>query len=337
MGSLIRLCSILVIYSVGLKSGFAQEAAIPLFSSEELLKVSIETDMKALLKLSKEDKYQKAIMRVADQEIKIRLRPRGNNRFENCSFPPITLNFKKTEFKDTTYNQLKKLKLVNACGLQGQYEQYLLREYMIYKTFNILSEYSFKVRLLELEYLDTENKMKPIKRYGFVIEDQHMLARRKNGIIIKSKGLKDEVTERQQMVLISVFQYMIGNTDWQVAALQNLKLLKLMQYDKPEPYVIPYDFDYTGLVNASYAIPSDKLPIDKITERLYWGSCYTEAEFREAIDVFQAKKEAIYKQYEEFPYFTEYSLKYSKHYLDGFYKIINDQRSWQAQFRAGCN
>jgi hypothetical protein len=322
------------LFFLGIGSATGQE--IPLFQSEEALKVTIETDMKALLKMGKEDKYQKAIMRVADEEINIRLRPRGNNRFENCSFPPITLNFKKTEFKDTTYNQLKKLKLVNACGLQGQYEQYLLQEYMIYKTFNLLSEFSFKVRLLELEYLDTEAKMKPIKRYGFVIEDQHMLARRKNGIIIKNKGLKDEVTERQQMVLISVFQYMIGNVDWQVAALQNMKLLKLMRYDKPEPYVIPYDFDYTGMVNATYAIPSDKLPIEYITERLYWGSCYTEEEFSQAIAIFLAKKEAIYKQYEQFPLFSKYSLNHSKNYLNSFYDIIENERKWRSEFMAGC-
>lgn len=324
----------LLLLVLGFRSATGQE--IPLFNSDEALKVTIETDMKALLKLSKEDKYQKAIMRVNDEELKIGVRPRGNNRFETCSFPPITLNFKKSEFEDTTYNQLKKLKLVNACGLPGHYEQYLLREYLIYKTFNLLSEYSFKVRLLELEYLDSEEKMKPIRRFGFVIEDQHMLARRKNAIMIKTKGLKDEVTERQQMVLISVFQYMIGNTDWQVAAQQNLKLLKLMQYDKPEPYVIPYDFDYTGMVNASYAIPSDKLPIDRITERLYWGSCYTEKEFEETIAIFIAKKEAIYAQYEQFPYFEKYSRNHSESYLDSFYEIIENESSWKAEFMTNC-
>jgi hypothetical protein len=110
---------------------YGQDSQIPLFNEEEPLKVTIETNMKALLKLSKEDKYQKAIMRVDDEEVEIRVRPRGNYRFENCSFPPITLNFKKSEFSDTSYNQLKKLKLVNTCKLQDLHEQYILREYMI--------------------------------------------------------------------------------------------------------------------------------------------------------------------------------------------------------------
>ena len=328
---------LLVILAVFLAvSGHGQDSQVPLFNSEEPLKVIIETDMKALLKLDKEDKYQKAIMRVDGNEINIRVRPRGNNRFETCSFPPITLNFKKSEFKDSTYNQLKKLKLVNACKLQTQYEQYLLREYMIYKTFNLLSDYSFKVRLLELEYVDSKGKMKPINRFGFVIEDQEMLARRKGGMIIKRQGLRDEVTNRDQMVLVSVFQYMIGNTDWQVAALQNLKLVRSMQLDDPVPYVIPYDFDYTGMVNADYAIPSDKLPIEQITERLYWGKCYSDEEFSRAIAVLLEKKEEIYNQYASFPYFNKISLSQSLNYLDSFYSIIEDERWWKKTFMAEC-
>jgi hypothetical protein len=332
--ALLRYCTSFFLICLLYVPAYSQD--IPLFQSDDILKISIETDMKALLKLDKEDKYQKAIMRVADEELKIRLRPRGNNRFETCSFPPITLNFKNTEFSDTTYNVLKKLKLVNTCKLQIQYEQYLLREYMIYKTFNLLSDYSFKVRLLQLEYIDTKDKMKPITRYGFVIEDQHILARRLNGVIIKNKGLSDLVTAREQMVLLSVFQYMIGNTDWQVSALHNLKLLKLMDYNEPAPYVIPYDFDYTGMVNASYAIPSDKLDIDQITDRLYWGQCYSKEEFAQAITVFQNKKEEIYEQYQAFDLLNKQSLSHSLNYLNGFYKIIENERRWPGIFKAEC-
>lgn len=293
--------------------------------------------MKALLKLTQEDKYQKATLTVGEEQVKIGVRPRGNNRFETCSFPPMTLNFKKTEFADSSYNQLKKLKLVNACKLQSQYEQYLLREYMIYKTFNLFTDFSFKVRLLKLEYIDVKGKMKPIERYGFVIEDQDMLAARKNGIIIKSDGLKDEVTQRDQMVLVSVFQYMIGNTDWQVAARQNLKLVKVMDFREPNPYVVPYDFDYTGLVNASYAVPADMLGIDKITERIYWGQCYSLEEFQKAINLFQEKKKAVYSQYEEFPLFDQFSRSQSISYLNSFYKIIDNEKSWKYIFMNDCD
>lgn len=331
-----RYAIVFLLY-LAVNSSYGQQEQIPLFQSDEPLKVRIETDMKALLKLTTEGKYQKATLTVGDEQVEIGVRPRGNNRYQTCSFPPITLNFKKTEFKDSSYNQLKKLKLVNSCKLQGQYEQYLLREYLIYKTFNMLTDYSFKVRLLELEYIDTKDKMKPIQRFGFVIEDQHLLARRKNGIIIKPSGLKDEVTQRDQMVLVSVFQYMIGNTDWQVAARQNLKLVKLLDFKEPNPYVVPYDFDYTGMVNAVYAVPADVLGIDKITERIYWGQCYTREEFKKAIDQHLDRKEEIYALYNEFEYFDNNSRSQSINYLNSFYKIIENDKSWQLIFMKGCN
>ena len=315
----------------------AQSNQFDLFSSDEPLLVRIDTDMKNLLKMTKEDEYQKAQLTIGDETIKIRIRPRGNNRLENCSFPPITLNFKKAEFRDSSFNQLRKIKLVNACKLQLHYEQFLLREFLIYRSFNLLSEYSFKVRLLRLEYVDSRGKMKPVERFGFVIEDIKMLANRKTGMEIKALGLKDEVTNRDQMVLISLFQYMVGNTDWQVAALQNLKLIKLLDFNEPAPYVIPYDFDYTGMVNAPYAIPSDNLAIDNITERLYWGQCYTETELEAVIKIFLARKEEIYTLYKNFSYLDKQSQVHSINYLDSFYKIIENKKSWKNTFMSKCD
>ena len=308
-----------------------------LFSSNEVLAITIKTDMKGLLKMSKEDKYQKANLYVDGQKLKIRIRPRGNNRFETCSFPPITLNFKKTEFPDSTYTQLTKLKLVNTCKLQLSYEQFILREYLVYRVFNLLSDYSFKVRLLKIEYIDSEDKMKPIIRYGFVIEDADFLAKRFNGFVLKSKGLADKATNLDQIVLLSLFEYMIGNFDWQVSAQQNLKLIKLFDINEPAPYVIPYDFDYSGLVNASYAIPSEKLGIESVLERLYFGKCYTEDELEKAIAIFLDRKEEIFALYYNFPLLNKASIKHSINYLESFYKIIENEKSWKYQFITKCN
>jgi hypothetical protein len=321
-------------------AGWSQEGAQDrptLFSSDSVLSITIKTDMKGLLKMDKEDKYQKAKLYLDGQELKIRIRPRGNNRFETCSFPPITLNFKKTEFPDSTYTQLTKLKLVNTCKLQLSYEQFILREYMVYRVYNLLSDYSFKVRLLRIEYIDSEDKMKPIIRYGFVIEDADFLAKRFNGFVLKNKGLADKDTNLDQIVLLSLFEYMIGNFDWQVSAQQNLKLIKLMDINEPAPYVIPYDFDYSGLVDASYAIPSDKLGIESVRERLYLGKCYTEDELEKAIAIFLDKKDEIFALYNNFPLLNKASLNHSINYLGSFYKIIENEKSWKYQFIKNCN
>ena len=129
---------------------------------------------------------------------------------------------------------------------------------------------------------------------------------------------------------------MIGNTDWQVASLQNLKMLKLNDVSEPAPYVIPYDFDYTGMVNATYAIPAPILGIDNIRERLFWGKCYTDAELLAAIEKLLEKKADIYKLYEDFTLFNQKSHKLSISYLDSFYKIIENEKSWKYFFIDKC-
>ena len=207
---------------------------------------------------------------------------------------------------------------------------------MIYRTFNLMTEKSFKVRLLKIDYVDTKEKVKTVTFYGFVIEDQYMMAKRLDGMIIKKEGIRDQSTNKEHIIMLSIFHFMIGNTDWQVPRLQNLKLLKLNEIIETTPYVIPYDFDHTGMVNASYSIPSPILGIESLRERLYWGKCYSEAELQAAIDKFINKKEAIYNLYENFGLFNKSSLREATDYLDSFYKIIEDEKKWKYYFINKC-
>ena len=326
----------IIIIGIAGKVQSQDSGGLEFFNSDEILNITINTDFKNLIKSKRDGKYQKAELLVENKSYSIRLKARGNYRLENCSFPPIMLNFSKTESNENSNNQLKKLKLVNACRMQSSYAQYILREYLIYRTFNLMTDMSFKVRLLKIEYVDTSNKMKTAVHYGFVIEDQKMIADRLDGIIIKRTGLKDQVTNTEQIVMLSIFQFLIGNTDWQVASLQNLKLLKLNNVNEPAPYAIPYDFDYTGMVNASYAIPADILEIVNVRERLYWGKCYPQEDLQAAIDKFLEKKETIYQLYTDFTLFDKTSLRGSINYLDSFYKIIEDEKKWQYYFVDKC-
>lgn len=335
----------LLLYTILLFSGqntyanysFQNDSNEPgLFDSEETLVIELKTNLKQLLKTKNNVDYQEGEITLKDKTYPVRLRARGNYRRENCSFPPITLNFSKTNFENKSYDQLKKLKLVNACNMQKSYEQYILREYMIYKAFNLMSDKSFKVRLLKIDYVDTQEKVKTVTRYGFVIEDQYMMAGRLDGVIIKKEGIRDQSTNREQMVILSIFHFMMGNTDWTVPRIHNLKLLKLNKITETAPYVIPYDFDYTGMVDASYAIPAPILGIESLRERLYWGKCYSETELQIAINNFIQHKEALYDLYQNFEFFNKASLNYSINYLGSFYKIIEDDKKWRYYFIKKC-
>lgn len=307
-----------------------------LFDSEKTLVIKLKTNLKQLLKTKNNVDYQEGEITVNDKTYPVRLRARGNYRRENCSFPPITLNFSKTKFENKSYEQLKKLKLVNACNMQKSYEQYILREYMIYRAFNVMSDKSFKVRLLKINYVDTQEKVKTVTRYGFIIEDQYMMADRLDGVIIKKTGIRDQSTNREHIIMLSIFHFMMGNTDWTVPLIHNLKLLKLNNITETAPYVVPYDFDYTGMVDASYAIPAPILGIKSVRERLYWGKCYSEAELQIAISKFIRQKGTLYDLYQNFELFNKASLNYSINYLESFYKIIEDDKKWKYYFIKKC-
>ena len=306
-----------------------------LFSTDEILEIELRTDFKSLIKNKNADEYLEGDMIVNDNTYRIRLKARDNNR-DVCSFPAIVLNFSKTEFRDKSYDQLKELKLVNSCKMQQSYEQYILREYLIYRTFNLLTDKSLKVRLLKINYVDTKEKFESVTQYGFVVEDEYMMAKRLDGMLIKKIGVKDQSTNNEQIVLLSIFQFLMGNTNWQVPQLQNLILLKLNEATEATPYAIPYDFDHCGMVNASYSIPSPILGIKSLRERLYWGKCYSESELKNAIDKFLENKKSIYELYQNFDLFDQSSNNSCIDYLDSFYGIIEDEKKWKYEFIENC-
>ncbi len=326
-----HLALTILIFCIAGRSQSQDTIGFEFFNVDEILEVTIKTDFKNLFN-KKEHKYQKAELIVKEISYSIRLKARGNFRLENCSFPPIILNFSETDFDDKSYEQLKKIKLINACKMQNPYAQYILSEYLVYRTFNLMTDKSFRVKLLKIEYVDTNKDKKPVVQYGFVIEDQQIMADRLNALIIKKIVLLDQITNTEQIVMLSIFQFMIGNTDWQVAGLHNIKLLKIKEITEPMPYVIPYDFEFTGMVNASYAIPQPDLGIINIRERLYWGKCYLAEDLMAAIGKFIERKAAIYQLYRDFNLLDKESLNQSISYLNSFYKIIENEKTMAALF-----
>ncbi len=307
-----------------------------LFNSDEPLEIILKTDLKKIIRSKPNSEDQEGTIIILNKEAPISLTARSNYVRGECSFPPVELNFNKTLFENPGYDQLKKMKIVNACKDQNLYEQYILREYLIYRAFNLLTDKSLKARLLKVDFVDEKAKMETVTRYGFVLEDQYAMARRLGGMMIKKEGMHDLETNREQMVLLSIFQFLIGNTEWQVSKLHNLFLLRLNQATEQKPYVIPYDFDYSGMVNADYAIPSRLLGIQSVRERLYWGKCYTKEELRKGIERFIEKKDAIFNLYQNFNFFSEASQKDAIDYLKTFYDIIEDEAQWTEYFIKNC-
>lgn len=203
-------------------------------------------------------------------------------------------------------------------------DQNLLKEFMVYKIYNLITDKSFRVRLLNLNYRDSSGKKKTITDHAFLLEDIKEVAKRNNSTDWTEKKFGGAAIDRRQMETTAIFEYMIGNTDWSVPANHNMKLIHSKSDSTSRPFAVPYDFDYSGLVNAAYAIPDERLGIETVRERLYRGLPRTKEELTEAFDIFNKQKGDFYAAIENFNLLTRATKKEMKDYLDEFFNTINN-------------
>jgi len=311
-----------------------------LFTKDEILHLTLRFDMTQYTRKKPKDEYMDAILtyhinKTDSINKDIRLKSRGEMRNGYCSFPPIRLNFKNAGFRKADLSQIEKIKLVTHC--QYGNEEYLFKEFLIYKLFNVLTDTSFRVRLVNIEYINTHKKSKPVNTYAFFIEPVEMLAERVNATVVSSVNLTQKNIVPQMMDRLAIFNYMIGNTDWSVPNQHNCKVLTSLNFNNSAlGMVVPYDFDYSGLVDTDYAIPYEPLGLSSVRERRYVGICRTEDVFSNALKEFSAKKEAFYKVINDFQLLDEKEKAKMISYLDSFYADFDKRNSIVTNILNGC-
>ena len=189
----------------------------------------------------------------------VKLRTRGIFRLKQCGFPPIRLDLPSKNVDNTPFAGEDRLKLVTHCQGDRLFERNLLREYALYRVFNAVTDTSFRVRLAHMTYVDSA-RHDTVTRYGFLIESDTALALRIHADQVRSDNVYDPVTDPSYMTLVAVFQYLIGNNDWSVWKRHNIAIFQ--EVAQPRPLLaVPYDFDFSGAVNAPYASPPEQLKI----------------------------------------------------------------------------
>lgn len=307
-----------------------------LFGSDAVIDITLTTDFKKLHRERKNEKYQPAEFRFRfpdGREIqeKLEVKARGILRMTMCPNPPLFINFRKA--RDTVLKQAGALKLVVGCD-RGQYpEQLILKEYLAYRMYNLLTQKSIRPRLLRIHYTGSEEGFKPFDQYAFLLEDIDEVARRNDCRHITDK-VRMERINRENLTLFSLFQFMIGNTDFTVLLNKNTRLLLDKKDSTGTPFVVPYDFDYSGLVNARYAIPHPDFQhrITTVTDRMYMGQPRNKQELQPVIQLFLDKRveleSLIRNQQELWPLY----LKEMIHFLEGFFDLINDPKKVEELF-----
>jgi hypothetical protein len=324
-----------VAYPSSLLKAQSRVDSIKFFKDESPFEMMLTTDIKNLQTEKNIDAYQDAVVncRFSDSTVieeSIKVCARGHFRRQYCNIPPLMLNFHNPG--SPKLNQLGKLKLVIGCGNTSDNEQLVLKEFLCYKIYNLLTEKSFRVRLVKVSYRDTRGKVKPFTQHAFLVEDESELAAR-NGCMKKPKvELHSEATNRQQMTLVAIFEYLISNGDWSVPANHNIKLIYDKKNPNSPPYPVPYDFDHSGMVNAGYAVPAEQLGTESVTERVYRGFPRTMEELQVTLDIFRKEKNNILSLVNNFSVLSSRTKKELVSYINDFYETIENRKAVQSIF-----
>ncbi len=309
-----------------------------LFDSDSVLTIQLSGNIKDLLKDRSDNmKYHPITLSYETNDnvkvsIPIKVKTRGHFRRTqgNCRYPPLLLNFSKETPENSIFKNQDKLKLVTPCID----DKYVVYEYLVYKIYNLITEKSFKARLVKVTYDDNGKKSDP--QYGILLEEDDQMALRNNAILIKDKLVRPEQTQTDDFLRTAVFEYMIGNTDWSVQYYQNIKLIASDSMSIPS--TVPYDFDHAGIVGAPYAKPASELLLSSTRQRRYRGYCIIDKSlFDNTFALFNQKKEEIYNVYTKCPLLDRGYVKSTVKFLDHFYKTINDKKSVEYEFGYPCD
>jgi hypothetical protein len=303
-----------------------------LFDSEEAIPLSLTFDVVKLQKYRERNPtYLGAwIAFVLDNgdsaKMKVQVKARGHFRRlgETCVLPPLRIRFSKNDTLGPFYPSTK-MKLVTIC----QEECYNHREYMVYRLYQELSEYSLRARLCKVTYVDRNAKLDPRTACGFFIEEVDRLAARMNAVELDTSEYSLDAMARQQLTLVHMFQYMIGNPDHHPDRLQNTKLLQ--PHDGSPVIPVPYDFDWSGMVDASYTKLEgfsgglfDKrrfVPIDRSIE-----------EFEATAEIFFQKRESMESLIREAAFLEEGDKKHMLDYMASFFDVIGKKGKMKKEF-----
>jgi hypothetical protein len=313
---------------------------VKFFEEESTVNATIEMDLKDLLAKKAPDRFLPATISFTTKDgttitEKIEASVRGNFRRETCFMPGLKLNFKKDT--NSSLYKFKELKLSNGCNTGDESGQLVVKEFLAYKMYNLLTDMSLRVRFMNVSFKDVSGKKKPYTQYAFLIEDVDEMAKRNNMVEIEGTAYNTEQTNRDQMTIVTLFEYLIANTDWSVPAYHNVKLIGPKDVTGTRPYVVAYDFDICGFVDPPYATIDEQLQeqISSVRERLNRGFPRTMEELKTAVKLYNDKKEKIIGMIKSNEYLSSKEKSKSVSYVEDFYKIINNDRDLQRIFVDG--
>jgi hypothetical protein len=319
---------------------FIKKDSPGLFDSDQVLEITLTGNLRDLLNDRAEDPQlypmNVAYRAVDSSEVIVNAQAKTRGHFrklkENCLYPPLSIHFVQNDLlKLSVFKDQDKIKLVMPC--QG--DEYVIREWLVYKLYNLVTPKSFRARLVKINMIDSKGKKMAPPFYAVLLEEEKQMAKRNSSIAL-TKKLQPEDTDTPSFLMMSVFEYLVGNTDWSVQYLQNVKLIAADS--NAIPIAVPYDFDHAGIVNTPYAKPAEELLMSSVRERRYRGYCINNfSKFDSAVALYNRIKTEVYAIYTNCSLLDEKYKKATLKYLDEFYAIINNAGKMKKEFGYPCD
>jgi hypothetical protein len=327
--------------------GEVASPADPLFSAHTILDVELEAPFSKLSVERPDEEEYDGLLRytaatgdVVELDVKIRTRGRLRRNKEICSFPPLRLNFRKSQVGGTIFANQDKLKLVSHCrGEANNYEQSIIAEYLVYRIYNLLSDSSYRVRLLRPTYVYSDRD-RQVRSYAILIEHIDRLQKRLGGEPVRAENVPLNSIQRENLNLSSVFQFCIGNTDFSPrAAAPGQRCCHnqtvLVRENAPS-ITVPYDFDQAGLVGAPHAKPNPRFRLSSVRQRLYRGRCINNDLLPGTLELFQQHRAAIESLISNEAHLEPKKQARMLGFIDEFYKLIENPKQVTKKMVKAC-
>lgn len=317
----------------------------PLFRTATPLELTLTVNIRRILgdrdTTKHEHPYRSATLAYRDTAgrpvtLPAEVRVRGIWRLQNCHFPPLRLRIAKQAADPTVFDRQRRPKLVTHCRNSDEFEQYVLHEYAIYRMHALVTPVALMSRLARITYLDSASGKPITTRAAIFLEDEDNLAERLSGRVLEVKGVPPGQLEPFDTFVMSLFQYMIGNTDWSVPGLHNIQIIQADSGTLPRHLALAYDWDFTGLIRTRYSVPDQRLRIRNVRDRLYRGVCPSGPDMTKAIALFNDKRAAILAVYDEVPGLQPSVARDGREYIEDFFRIINDPRRVRRDIIGEC-
>lgn len=321
-------------------------SSAPLFDSEETLDVVLEAPIRKLIRQRKKEPQFAGTLRYTESSgeeraLAVVVTTRGRSRLEMCDFPPLKLTFDPDETRGTLFEDQRGLKLVTRCMRTSSGADWVHLELGIYRAFNVITENSFRARRLNIIYRDTESRRRDRVQPAFILEPDRQLGKRIGRKRIRPTQVDPVQMSARETTNNLLFQYLISNTDFAVkrgpsgeGCCHNGRVFA-RPGEQRDWIIVPFDFDQSGLINTNYALPDERLPILRVTSRLYRGFCWQNETLPESIGLFNEKRAEIEAALIS-PEVSKRRTRRVQKFIDRFYSTVNDPRELQKQILDKC-